>query len=172
MTTKTATLELTDKFIKGLANYDLTLCDIENGNWRYCGGRTGSHLNYFRLCCPEDDLPPHAIECVCGHPIEENCYITNGEEILILGNSCIKKFIPKSSRTCEECGCPHQNRKDNKCNDCRPKKKKGSKTCERCGSLHRNRIVNRCNNCRKGICDKCDKKCSEQYDTCYNCKYR
>lgn len=142
MTTKKASSELTAKFIKGLANYNLTYDEITNNNWKYCGGRTGCHLNYFKLCCKDDDLPEKINECVCGHHIEENCYITNGEDILVLGNCCIKKFIPQSSRTCEKCGEPHKTR-----------------------------VNNRCNNCRVGICDKCDKKCDVSYKKCYNCTF-
>ena len=51
MTTKIASLKLTDKFIKGLKKYDLTYEEIKNSNWKYCGGNQGSHLNYFKLCC-------------------------------------------------------------------------------------------------------------------------
>ena len=139
------TFELTHKFIKGLANYELTFEDIIHGNWKYCGGSSkGRHLNYFRLSCPEDDLPPRASECVCGHSIQENCYITNGEEILVLGNCCIKKFIPKSTRT-----------------------------CEKCGASHKNRIVNRCNDCRKGVCDICDKQFyDDRFTRCFKCKQK
>ena len=143
MTTKTASLELTTKFIKGLKNYNLTYDEIKNSNWKYCGGRTGHHLNYFKLCFKNNKLPDIVNECVCGHHIEENCYITDGKEILVLGNCCIKKFISKSSRTCDNCGEPHKNR-----------------------------IVNRCNNCRKGICDDCDKKCNEIYKKCYDCAFK
>jgi hypothetical protein len=57
MTTKIASLELTNKFIKRLENYGLTYDEIKNSNWKYCGGNTGSHLNYFKLCCKNDDLP-------------------------------------------------------------------------------------------------------------------
>ena len=142
MTTKIVSLELTNKFIKGLENYGLTYGEIKNSNWKYCGGRIGRHLNYFKLCCKNDDLPDKVNECVCGHRIEENCYITDGEQILVLGNCCIKKFIPKSSRTCEKCGEPHKNR-----------------------------VVNRCNNCRKGVCDECDKECEESYKKCYKCAF-
>ena len=143
MTSKIPSLELTDKFIKGLQGYSLTYDDIKNSNWKYCGGRRGCHLNYFKMCCAEDDLPDLVNECVCGHHIEENCYITDGEQILVLGNCCIKKFITKSSRTCEKCEEPHKNR-----------------------------IVNRCNDCRKGVCDGCSKKCDEFYKKCYNCAFK
>lgn len=149
MTTKTLSINLTDneltltyKFIKGLENYNLTYDDIIKSGWKYCGGRNGSHLNYFKLCCKNDDLPCQVDECVCGHYIKENCYITDGKRILVLGNCCIKKFIPKSSRTCQLCGEPHKNR-----------------------------IVNRCNTCRKGLCDECGETCSMLYKKCYNCYF-
>ena len=38
---KMPSLELTDKFIKGLKNYNLTYDEIKNNNWKYCGGRIG-----------------------------------------------------------------------------------------------------------------------------------
>ena len=138
--TKEASHKLTDKFIKGLKNYNLTIDEIKN--WKYCGGNRGRHINYFKLCCPDDDLPEPANECVCDHRIEENCYITDGKEILVLGNCCIKKFIPKSSRTCENCG-----------------------------ESHKNRVVNRCHECRVGICDECSKNCDPGYKKCYNCAF-
>jgi hypothetical protein len=136
-------LDLTEKFIKGLQNYGLTYDEILNSNWRYCGGRSGRHLNYFKLCCKDDDLPDPVNECVCGHIIKENCYITDGKQLLVLGNCCIKKFIPNSSRTCEKCGEPHKNR-----------------------------VVNRCENCRIGVCDVCGKNCDEMYKKCYKCTYK
>lgn len=136
----TASLELTKKFIEGLKNYDLTYEDIIKSDYKYCGGNCGRHLRYFKLSCPDDDLPEPVNECVCGHKISENCYITDGTQILILGNCCIKKFIPKSSRTCETCGNPHQNRKINKCNDC-----------------------------RTGICLFCYNECHYKYKLCRKC---
>ena len=127
MTSLTPSVELTKKFINGLKNYDLTYEEIVEGKWKYCGGRSGRHLNYFKTSCKGDDLPEQVNECVCGHAISENCYITDGEQILVLGNCCIIKFCPKSSRTCEKCEAPHKNSKDNRCNKCRrgiPIKKK------------------------------------------------
>lgn len=129
---------ISDKFIKGLKRFNLTQEELID--WKYCSGNKGRHLNYFNLSCPDDDVPELTGKCVCGHTIKENCYITNGEEILVLGNCCIKRFIPKCSRTCETCGDPHKNR-----------------------------IVNRCNKCRAGVCDKCGISCSESYNTCYRC---
>jgi len=135
MTSVTPSVELTKKFINGLKNYDLTYEEIVEGKWKYCGGRSGRHLNYFKLTCKNDDLPEQVNECVCGHKISENCYITDGEQILVLGNCCIIKFCPKSSRTCEKCEAPHKNRKVDRCNDCR------TDICGRCkkGQIYRNK---------------------------------
>jgi len=138
-----ASLALTKRFIEGLKNYSLSLDDIKNGNWKYCGGNAGSHLNYFKMCRKNSPLPESVAHCVCGHHIKDNCYITDGKKFLILGNCCIKKFIPKSSRTCEKCEKPHKNR-----------------------------IVNRCNKCRIGICDKCNKSCFKAYKKCFTCAYK
>jgi len=138
--------ELTEKFIKGLKEYNLTTKDIEEQGWKYCGGNRGRHKNYFHLFWGKEyELPEHTNKCVCNHSIEENCYITNGnkEGVLILGNCCIKKFIPKSGRTCEICDEPH-----------------------------RNRVVNRCNDCRMGMCDDCDGPCDDCYKKCTSCHFR
>jgi hypothetical protein len=115
---------MSDAFIKGLKNYNLSYEDIKNSDWKYCGGDRGRHANYFKLVFPSNlfniNKINHETHCICGHPIVENCYITNEEsEILVLGNCCIKKFIPMCTRTCEKCKLPHKNRKDNKCNNCR-----------------------------------------------------
>ena len=59
--------------------------------------------------------------CICGHDISENCYITDGNIIIVLGNCCIRKYLPKTQcgRTCRICKQPHKNRKNNICNKCR-----------------------------------------------------
>lgn len=134
--------ELTEKFIQGLKDYNLSYDEIVKKGWKYCGGDSGRHFNYFKLFWGDDDLPTHNEYCVCGHAIKYNCYITDGEEILVLGNCCIKKFIPNSCRLCEKCGEPHKNR-----------------------------VVNRCYICRIGICDKCGKNCNPKYKKCYNCNF-
>lgn len=134
------TVELTKKIIEGLSNYNLTPEIIADNGWHYCGGNSGRHLNYFKLCFPLKKLPTWTNKCICGHDISENCYITDDDEILVLGNCCIKKFVPKSTRTCEICKEPHKNR-----------------------------IVNKCNSCRKGVCDECGKTCNDKYKKCYDC---
>ena len=101
MTTKKPSHELTKKFIEGLEKHNLTYDEIINSGWEYCGGDTGRHLNYFIIYFNNFKNVPEKVKyCVCGHRIKENCYITDKERILILGNCCIRKFIPKSSRTC------------------------------------------------------------------------
>jgi hypothetical protein len=142
MTTKIPSIQLTNKFIEGLKKYEMSYEDIIESKWEYCGGNRGSHLNYFKLRYPKGNIPDSVDECVCGHKISENCYITDGNEILVMGNCCIKKFIKKSGRTCEKCGNPHKNR-----------------------------VVNKCNDCRSGFCDDCGKECNEYYKKCYKCLY-
>ena len=132
--------DLTDSFINGLMSYNINYDEITSGKWKYCGGNVGTHLNYFQICHQNRVLPPFTDYCVCGHKIFINCYITNNETILVLGNCCIKKFIQQSSRTCEKCGQPHKNR-----------------------------IVNRCHHCRSGVCDSCHKVCHPKYKKCFNC---
>ena len=113
-----------DRFSKGLLEYNLTLDEIITSGWKYCGGDTGRHAKYFKISCPNDIRPEHTNNCVCGHFIKRNCYITNAAEtdIIILGSCCIKKFIPKekSGRTCKNCGMSHKNRKYDLCNNCKP----------------------------------------------------
>ena len=99
--------DIESRFIRGLENYDLTKQDIEEGGWFYCGGRSGRHLNYWNMLNQQRKKPwsfPDLInECVCGHSIIQNCYITNKKQILTLGSCCIKRFIKNNKRTCIEC---------------------------------------------------------------------
>ena len=154
-----------DKFKKGLEKYGLRYDDVIN-NYRYCGGDYDHHLNYFLLSYKYYEKPNKKFNCICDHVIKRNCYITNGDNMLVLGNCCIKRFILNSSRTCEVCGEGHKNRKDNKCNNCR------RNLCEVCGKEHKNEMVKRCNNCRKGLCDICDKRIKDNYTKCYDCYKR
>ena len=110
-----------DRFKKGLKEkYDLDY-EIVKKDWKYCGGNMGSHLNYYKLCYKNAKLPSYEDKCVCGHDITENCYITDKKELLVLGNCCIKAFVDKCNRTCEDCNNTHKNRIINKCNDCKKK---------------------------------------------------
>ena len=107
-----------DRFIEGLKDYNLSYDEIVKSGWNYCGGNYKQHLNYYKLRFPNEELLPHAIECVCGHDIEKNGYICNKEEteFLVLGSCCIKKFI--GGRTCENCGNKHKRTSVNCCFNC------------------------------------------------------
>ena len=112
--------------------------------YRYCGGDTQTHhRNYFKLCFGKDaPTPPYENECVCGHFIEENCYMRDAQSnIIVLGNCCIKRYMPMCFRTCDKCGARHKNNK-----------------------------VNRCNECRRGKCDKCGRDCSTSRRICSACR--
>ena len=112
-----------EKFTRALTRLS-EVDDFEQAveKWRYAGGESERHLNYFNLIKDDYNLEhPHKTDrCLCSHPIEENCYIRNIDTnyIAVVGNCCIKKFIPKKTRTCSECDSVHKNRKSNLCNDC------------------------------------------------------
>jgi hypothetical protein len=137
------------RVLENLKKYGIN--DLEEfKKFKYCGGDRSRHLNYWKLVMGATELPQHEDECVCGTAIVENCYITRDGidcvELLILGNCCIKKFMPsgKIGRTCEDCGARHKNRK-----------------------------INKCNQCKRGICLKCF--CNFESDNenrtyCYTCK--
>jgi hypothetical protein len=133
---------LTERFIKGLKEHNLTPEILKLSGWKYCGGNQPGtpHFRYWKLQFGNRKQPEAETHCICGHKIRNNCFITDGEKFIVLGNCCIKKFVPKSGRTCEQCGEPHKNR-----------------------------IVNRCNECRNGLCDYCGKTCGMDYTKCYHC---
>lgn len=118
-----------------LATIGLTLEDINS--WIYYGGDSGSHLKYLKL---KDAALIHDDKCifqkehkcmVCNANIGENCYISNpqNDDLLVIGNCCIKRFIDKDNqgRTCRHCGDPHRNRTDDLCTPCRTEKRKKDK---------------------------------------------
>jgi len=112
------TISISKRFRNGLKKYGVELKDVQT-NWKYCGGEKGRHLNYYNICCIGEEIPEHEDLCICGHRIKENCYITDGEYILTLGNCCVKRFLPYNKRSCDHCSGVHQNRKDNLCLVCR-----------------------------------------------------
>jgi hypothetical protein len=135
--------DLYKRFLIGLQNiYDLSFNDIKD--WQYAGNN-GSGQIYYKLRFPKSKkLPDYESNCVCGHPIIKNCYITDGRRILVLGSCCVEKFIPSGlKRVCSKCNKPHRNIKINKCNDC-----------------------------RIGYCDKCNTTIDPNYKVCYRCKVR
>jgi hypothetical protein len=143
-------LSLTQKFLTGLKRkYNLTIDDIIKQDYRYAGGtpdeNNPSHYNYWKMLVndkPYLKMPDYMGSCVCDHDIKNNCFIINKDDkLLVLGNCCIKKFIPNSGRTCGKCGEPHRNIKFNLCNECKQyackicgkdKEKEYYKSCRKC----------------------------------------
>jgi len=132
---------LSARFKKGLDDEGIPLKDIDNGTWKYAGGDSNEHLRYFHQCRFKIRAPLHKEWCICGQEIKENCYITDLNRFVIIGNCCIKKFLAKSGRTCELCGEPH-----------------------------RHRIGNLCKACRVGRCWTCTKPIDRKYTSCWTCK--
>ena len=133
----------------GLERIGLTLSDVA-ADFIWIGGSDGRHAKYFKLKYPDEPHPSHSDYCVCGHQIVENCYIrsTVSGQTLIVGNCCVKRYVPSAGRTCKECGAEHKNRVIDMCNVCRPKLRKCKKVCERCAAPHQNRKDNLCSDCR------------------------
>jgi hypothetical protein len=115
-------LNFNDNFLNRIkSNLDknnLSFDDLKT--FKYAGGDDGCHLNYYKILFGNKQLPMQENECLCGHPIKNNCYIVNekNENLIVLGNCCIKRFILKNGRTCERCEQPHKTRKNNYCKSC------------------------------------------------------
>lgn len=115
--------ELGDKAIRKISGkLNVTETEIVE-NYVYCG--SDSDTDYFNLFFDMNPpiQPDHKSECICEHKIQNNCYITDKRNkrnsIIVVGNCCMKRFLPYSGRTCSVCSSAHKNRKDNYCNDCR-----------------------------------------------------
>tara|TARA_R110000796_G_scaffold250750_1_gene380421 strand:+ start:322 stop:837 length:516 start_codon:yes stop_codon:yes gene_type:complete len=154
---------------EGLRKYNLTIAEINEKGWKYCGGDENAgqtHLNYFVNIFGGDpesvygDLPS---ECACGVGIKRHFFITNKteDEMICIGSECIKKFIDKSGRTCEICHESHKNRKDNICNTCRAEKEKEEKKKKKI-KLHG----------KERNCDSCGIYMFHRFPTCRSCYFR
>ena len=102
--------KLSKRFLTGLDKFNLTYEELRK-EWYYIGGEKGNHLTYFKRNYGNEDLPEHQDYCICGHKIKNNCFISDGEYVLSIGESCVNKFVPTFNRICEECGIRHRNRK-------------------------------------------------------------
>lgn len=128
MSLQKTTVELSVRFINGLKNYDLTKEEIES--WYYCGGShpdqdKNKKLNaQFHRHFPEQEVPSSEDFCICGHPIKENAFITDGEKLLVLGNCCVRRFLKNGTkRVCTECQSPWKGQ-SLICKSCRKKQPK------------------------------------------------
>ena len=179
-------VKLHKKFMKGLEERGIN--EDEFKGYKYAGGNKGCHLKYFKICGLIKEYPQPNNRCVCDHKIKENCYLVNDvNDILIIGNCCIKNFVPKENqgRHCSKCNNTHKNRKDNYCNDCRKlcmnsncynlKKDKWKNYCEDCAEakLKADNWQRYCNN-NKGVirkCIDCGKSCG-LYKRCFDCNQK
>jgi hypothetical protein len=161
-----------ERFKQGLLDwYKITFEELIE-KYKYCGGDGGNnvnksrHYNYWVTQFGYEHFPRKEHNCVCGQPIVENCFVTDGANFIHMGNCCIKKFMPenKSRRTCEICEEPHKNRKYNLCNEC----KITHKRCQTCKEYFEfdNKKHEYCNECyetkRKKELEEIEKKRKER----------
>ena len=151
------TYEHIDLFAKGLSEYGFTYQHVKN-TFYYCGGSEDRHLNYWKQLYNDAPLPERESKCLCAHPISKNCYITDGVNLLVLGNCCIKKFIIKSSRTCSKCGETHINRKDNLCGECRKKYCNNNCTSDNSKLVYKSSVCKDCYNKRPKVVKQLEAK--------------
>ena len=107
------------RFKTGLKKYNISLEDLKQ-NWWYMGGNSKSHLIYFKNNYNEN-LPEFDNYCICGHKIKTNCYITDGDNVLICGENCIANILNNKKKSCIKCNTIHRNKMDNLCKVCRKK---------------------------------------------------
>lgn len=164
--------------------------------WKYCGEsgytrfkdqfsiddvgvfHSTPNYRYFQMYFKGNPpIIPHEDYCVCGVGIQHNHYITDDEgRILVIGSECIKKFITKSGRICEDCGAKHKCRKQNKCVKCAKqiiKDEKENAKREKQKRAHDNSIQF-CLLKNGANCDKCIKAKEKKYPRCFGCntKYK
>lgn len=84
------------------------------------------YLAHFSMKFPQ---PEYETRCICTHHIKHNCYIYNpyNKKALVVGNCCIKQFLPNNRKTCEVCGDTHKRTTKNICQECEKYGKKPMK---------------------------------------------
>lgn len=134
----------------------------------YCGGEEGPQEEYFKEFQQKYNLikPIHSYHCVCGSKIKHNLYITNKEEVLIVGTTCASHFT-NFYKTCSMCSIKHKNYDSNKCTKCKKKYAKSN------GKTYENRNYDKDSSYYRekysGYCIDCNKKCSYNFEKCFNC---
>lgn len=86
-------------------------------------GITYDDFRMFKKCEEEDmkEIPPRVNHCLCGHKIVRNFYVQKGGQVLILGSSCIRNFLPKR---CTRCDAEIDYGKNRLCAKCKEKPRK------------------------------------------------
>ena len=108
------------KFRVGLKEqYDLSTEDLNR--FKYVGDNYSNKGLRNWKNFSDEELPSRELECVCGHSIFKNAYISDGEELLILGTKCIQHFTPNGLKQhCKSCNEPHRRTKSEFCKACDP----------------------------------------------------
>ena len=141
---------------------------MREDGWIYAGGNFDHHTAYHDIFCRDwgtcmPDIPDRGVfyndsddlqefpltNCVCGETIKRWIFIyqPNGGQWEWIGSECRK--IMENRKMCGGCKDNfHNNRKDNRCTECRDKEKEKKKL----------------------ICPKCGGKKGIQYRKCYGCR--
>jgi len=149
--------------------HGLTMDDF-NEHYKYAGGNQNEHASYWNMLKLGIPPPPLKDHCVCGTRIVEQCYMYSEtfQDLIVMGNCCIKKYAKHSTRTCERCDKPHRNRTVNRCNAC-----KNISQCTSCDKFIKGTFT-LCYTCRfpnTGRCDECDCILDKKWKTCYTCRF-
>ena len=151
---------LTERFIKGLKNYNISFNDIKNGQWTYAGGCpiTTAH-KYFIIRFPDFQKKWRETHIIDGKNIYIYYRITTHKPIHSQDDFPDKNY----PRHINKCVCNHDIEKNYYITNgsvmlilgsCCIKKFMPNgmrKSCEHCENLHKNIKDNLCNDCRKYI---------------------
>ena len=88
-----------------------------------CIGSNKTHPEIPSGLAHKVDIPDLVTECVCTHPIDENCWIWNNKtnEVIAIGNHCVNKFLPEGHgkvNRCHKCFLKNTRRKSKFCKVC------------------------------------------------------
>jgi len=157
-----STENISQRFLDGLQQYNLTISEIQESGWKYAGGDTeGGPLNYFQLIFHADPIniyplfhegAPIPDKCICGKSIERHYFITNTDNsnLLCIGSECIKRFLPENlqRRVCTLCMNSHKRTKNTICFPCEEQiKEEKKKLCVDCGKTKQYPQYDRCRDC-------------------------
>ena len=108
------------------------------------------------------DVPDKKEQCLCGHSIRYNYYITSndkyeGRDILVVGSCCMRDFLEDGMRKhCDNCRVVHKRTKYDICVDCEKEEKKRIREIKKE---------------QKKITCECGKTKRKEYKLCYTCRF-